>query len=268
MICPSCGIENVNSAKFCKKCGFRIEITPQNPPNPSVSSPPPVVASNTDNPNQIKIIKSPPSKIRKPIHYIWICDCSESMQHGGKMSAVNNAIPRAIESIAQFGKDSKKAQIFMNALKFSCGAEWMYNDNIPVESFQWENLNSEGITDLGEAFLRLANLLKLQKDGGKMPEKAYPPVLVLITDGYPTDDWETGLKELNKEFWAKNAVRLAFALEGADREVLREFIGGDEDNIKDKLIEITDLTKLASEIKDKTTTYGQEKVRDRMPPGR
>ena len=53
------------------------------------------------------------------------------------MSAVNNAIPRAIESIAQFGKDSKKATIFMNALKFSCGAEWMYNDNIPVESFQW-----------------------------------------------------------------------------------------------------------------------------------
>jgi uncharacterized protein YegL len=268
MICPSCGIENLNNAKFCKKCGFRIEITAPNAPARSESSPPPDVASNTNNPNQIKIIKTPPSTYRKPIHYIWICDCSESMQLGGKMNAVNNAIPKAIESISQFEDNSNKARIFMNALKFSCGAEWMYNDNIPVKSFQWENLNCEGITDLGHAFLRLAKLLKLQKDGGKMPEKAYPPVLVLITDGYPTDDWESGLKELNKEFWAKNAVRLAFALEGADREVLEEFIGGDEIDKQEKIIEIRDLTKLASEIKDKTTTYGQEKIRDRMPPGR
>jgi len=183
------------------------------------------------------------------------------------MSAVNSAIPQAIEFISKYEDEVKKASISMNALKFSCGAEWMYNDNIPVKLFRWENLNGEGITDLGQAFLRLATLLKLQKDGGKMPEKAYPPVLVLITDGYPTDDWETGLKELNKEFWAKNAVRLAFALEGADREVLQAFIGETIDKEK-KIIEIKDLTKLASEIKTNTTTYGMEKVRDRMPPGR
>ncbi len=112
----------------------------------------------------------------------------------------------------------------------------------------------------------LATSLKLQKDGGKMPDKAYPPVLVLITDGYPTDDWESGLKELNKEFWAKNAVRLAFALEGADREVLEAFIG-DVVNREKMIIEVTDLSKLATEIKANTTTYGMEKVRDRMPPG-
>ena len=266
MICPSCGIENVNSAKFCKKCGIRI-VDP-NHQAPSESSPtPPAVVSSNHNPNQIKTLKTPPSIYRKPLHYIWICDCSESMQNGGKMSAVNDAIPRAIEFIAKHEDEVKKASISMNALKFSCGAEWMYNDNIPVKLFRWENLNGEGITDLGQAFLRLANLLKLQKDGGKMPEKAYPPVLVLITDGYPTDDWETGLEELNKEFWARNAVRLAFALEGADREVLEAFIGDTIDKEK-KIIEIRDLTKLASEIKANTTTYGMEKVRDRMPPGR
>jgi len=94
-----------------------------------------------------------------------------------------------------------------------------------------------------------------------MPEMAYPPVLVLITDGYPTDDWETGLNELNKEFWADKAVRLAFGLEGADREVLERFVGGD----KEKIIEVHDLGKLATEIKFQTTV---NKVRDRMPPGR
>lgn len=267
MICPSCGIENLNNAKFCKKCGVCIEITNPNSQTPSVPYPTQLAVSTNNNPNQIKI-KSPPALFKKPLHYIWICDCSESMLTGGKMSAVNDAIPKAIEFISKYEDEVKKASIFMNALKFSCGAEWMYNDNIPVKSFRWDNLNCEGITDLGQAFLRLANLLKLQKDGGKMPEKAYPPVLVLITDGYPTDDWETGLKELNKEFWAKNAVRLAFALEGADREVLQEFIGRDAVDKEKKLIEIRDLNKLASEIKVNTTTYGMEKVRDRMPPGR
>lgn len=264
MICPSCGIENFNNARFCEKCGVRIVITDANSQVTTVSSPTPVGVSS--NPNQIKI-KTPPALFKKPLHYIWICDCSESMQNGGKMSAMNDAIPKAIEFISKYEDEVKKASIFMNALKFSCGAEWMYNDNIPVKSFRWDNLNCEGITDLGLAFQQLANWLKLQKEGGKMPEKAYPPVLVLITDGYPTDDWETGLKELNKEFWARNAVRLAFALDGADREVLENFIGDTVDKEK-KIIEIRDLSKLASEIKTNTTTYGMEKVRDRMPPGR
>jgi len=267
MICPSCGIENLNSVTYCKKCDFRIENKDLNSPSLSTSSQNPFSNSDISNLNHITI-KKPPALVKKALHYIWICDCSESMQKGGKMAAVNDAIPKAVEFISNFEEKEKKASISMNALKFSCGAEWMYNDNIPVKSFRWNNLNCEGITDLGQAFLRLADLLKLQKAGGKMPEKAYPPVLVLITDGYPTDDWETGLKELNKEFWAENAVRLAFALEGADLEVLQEFIGRGTIDKEKKLIEVRNLEKLASEIKINTTTYGMEKVRDRMPPGR
>lgn len=250
-----------------QKCGVRMVIADPHSEFPSVSNSTSFSVSNTTNPNQIKI-KIPPAPFKKPLYYIWICDCSESMRNDGKMSAVNDAIPKAIKCISEFEDEAKKASIYMNALKFSSGAEWMYSDNIPVKSFMWENLNCEGITDLGEAFLQLANFLKPQKEGGKMPEKAYPPVLVLISDGQPTDDWETGLKELNKTFWAKNAVRLAFALEGADLDVLLEFIGSDTIDKEKKLIKIQDLDELASQIKVVTTTYGMEKVRDRMPPGR
>jgi uncharacterized protein YegL len=51
-------------------------------------------------------------------------------------------------------------------------------------------------------------------------------VLVLISDGQPTDDFETGLALLMRQPWAQKAVRLAIALgHDADLEVLQQFIG-------------------------------------------
>ena len=59
-----------------------------------------------------------------------------------------------------------------------------------------------------------------------MEERALPPVLVLISDGQPTDDFEAGLARLMQEPWAHKAVRLAIALgHDADLEVLQQFIG-------------------------------------------
>ena len=59
-----------------------------------------------------------------------------------------------------------------------------------------------------------------------MEERALPPVLVLISDGQPTDDFETGLATLMRQPWAQKAVRLAIALgHDADLEVLQQFIG-------------------------------------------
>ena len=59
-----------------------------------------------------------------------------------------------------------------------------------------------------------------------MPERALPPVLVLTSDGQPTDDFEGGLQSLMAEPWGKKAVRLAIAIgEDADTNVLKRFIG-------------------------------------------
>ena len=47
-----------------------------------------------------------------------------------------------------------------------------------------------------------------------MQERALPPVLVLISDGQPTDDFEGGLRVLMAEPWGMKAVRLAVAIGG------------------------------------------------------
>jgi uncharacterized protein YegL len=50
-----------------------------------------------------------------------------------------------------------------------------------------------------------------------MEQRALPPVLVLISDGQPTDDFEAGLATLMAEPWARKAVRLAVYRHGGAR---------------------------------------------------
>ena len=62
-----------------------------------------------------------------------------------------------------------------------------------------------------------------------MTKRALPPVLVLISDGHPTDDFNEGLRTLMVEPWGKKSVRIAIAIgEDADQNVLQKFIGHPE----------------------------------------
>ena len=78
------------------------------------------------------------------------------------------------------------------------------------------------MTDMGRALSLVTEVLRTPP----MPERALPPVLVLISDGQPTEDFEGGLRVLMAEPWGKKAVRLAIAIgEDADTGVLQRFIG-------------------------------------------
>ena len=172
-----------------------------------------------------------------PLHFIWICDVSDSMRHGKRIEELNIAIEKAINSLKDFNKKTPTLQIFMRTIKFSTGAEWLDRDNVPVQSYQFSALESDrGVTDLGEALSKVADMLRYKKDGGLMPEaRSKKPHHVLVTDGYPTDDWESGLKKLMSTFWGENANRMAVALGDAanDEEalsVLKQFVG----NVKDQ----------------------------------
>jgi len=55
------------------------------------------------------------------------------------------------------------------------------------------------------------------------------PVLALVSDGVPTDDWKAGLKAIDATPWGRKAVRVAIAIgTDADRGVLQEFLGNPE----------------------------------------
>lgn len=62
-----------------------------------------------------------------------------------------------------------------------------------------------------------------------MSERALPPVLVLLSDGQPTDDYKKSLDKLLHLPWGKKAVRIAISIgQDADDDVLEQFTGNRE----------------------------------------
>ena len=161
----------------------------------------------------------------RPLHFIWIADSSGSMEQDGKIQALNTAIREAIPHMKKVAEDNPNAQVLVRAVRFSNGAQWHISQPTPVADFAWTDLTAEGETDMGKALQLVAEQLKMPP----MSERALPPVLVLVSDGQPTDDFDAGLKALMNEPWGKKAVRIAISIgRDADNEVLQKFIGNPE----------------------------------------
>jgi uncharacterized protein YegL len=78
---------------------------------------------------------------------------------------------------------------------------------------------------MGAALGLVADSLSVEQMG----ERGYPPVLVLVSDGQPTDDYKSGVAKVMATNWGRKAVRLAIAI-GADADLgaLNAFVGDAE----------------------------------------
>lgn len=160
----------------------------------------------------------------RPLHFFWIADCSGSMS-GEKIQSLNNAIREAIPEMCRVADNNPNAKVLMRAIKFSSGAQWHIAQSTPLEQFQWTDLSAGGVTDMGKAFQMIAEQLKVPP----MDIRGLPPVLVLVTDGHPTDNANKGLGAIMAEPWGQKSVRLAIGIgQDADYHFLEKFIGNPE----------------------------------------
>ena len=147
------------------------------------------------------------------------------MGYGGKIQSLNNAIREALPHIQDAAAENPNAEVMVRAVKFSSGASWHAANPVPVEQFHWDDLEANGMSDMGQALQLVAE----QLDPSIMPQRALPPVLVLISDSKPTDDVNVGLRALMDQPWGKKAVRIAIAIgDNAEKSVLQRFIGHPE----------------------------------------
>jgi uncharacterized protein YegL len=160
----------------------------------------------------------------RPLHFIWIADCSGSMD-GDKIQSLNTAIREAIPEMRKVAHENPHAKVLVRAIKFSKGAQWHVVQPTPIEQFTWRDLTAGGLTDMGKALLMVANELKVDT----MNARGLPPVLVLITDGHPTDDATRGINAILNEPWGKKAVRIAIGIgDDVNYNILQRFIGHQE----------------------------------------
>lgn len=160
----------------------------------------------------------------RPLHFIWLVDCSGSMM-GEKIQSLNYAIRQTIPDMKSAADENPNAQLYIRAIKFSEGASWHIANPTPIEEFEWIDLEAGGLTDMGKAFELASSQLQMPP----MPERALPPVLVLLSDGQPTDQYKKNLEELLSLPWGKKAVKIAIAIgSDADTSILQEFVNNNE----------------------------------------
>ena len=161
----------------------------------------------------------------RPLHLIWLLDCSGSMKSDGKIEALNTAVREAIPHIRATARQNPEAELLLRAVAFSDGAYWHVQEPTPPEAFRWTDLTAEGHTDLGKALHLVAEHMSVPP----MPKVALPPALILVSDGQPTDDFGAGLNALLETQWGRKAIRMAIAIgQDASNSTLQRFIGNDE----------------------------------------
>ncbi|MEI8374787.1 MAG: VWA domain-containing protein [Planctomycetota bacterium] len=202
---------------------------------------------------------------KRPLQFIWLVDCSGSMQ-GKKIESVNFAIRECIKPMRDVADENPNAQVFVRAIKFADGAQWHVSQPTDIHDFQWTDLSADGVTDMGLALCEVAKA----PDVKNMPDRGLPPVLVLLSDGQPTDDFNTGLKALMDQPWGKKAVRIAIAIgEDADQDVLQKFIGNTEVKplVANSAPELARMVKWASTVPLKAASNPATRTKDQPDTG-
>ncbi|UZK67841.1 vWA domain-containing protein [Sphingomonas sp. M1-B02] len=157
---------------------------------------------------------------RRQLQVILALDCSGSMR-GDRIASLNYALRTALPELRGVAEDNPEVDVRVRVLRFATGASWIFPDALPVADLRWTDLTADGETDMGAALVLLAEAL----GGAGMTGRQLPPVVVIASDGHPTDDFEAGLAVFFASEHADAAIRIAIAIgTDADLEVLERFI--------------------------------------------
>lgn len=166
---------------------------------------------------------------RRQMNLFYLIDCSGSMK-GNKIESVNQVMPNIMKTIADIDESNKdNAQIKVACLEFSTGCQWKYPQPVSAGDFKWQDIQADGVTDLGAAFRELRSHMSRKSDLAS-DTGHYAPAVILISDGRPTDAWKTALSDLQDNKWFQAATKVAIAVgEGADKTVLKEFTDNEDE---------------------------------------
>lgn len=163
----------------------------------------------------------------KPLPIILLLDESGSMS-GDKINKLNEAVRKMLGS---FKKEETQASEFLVSIIGFGGRDngdgtGAHIINLPTSATEIEfgGVSAMGITPLGGA-LKLAK--GIVEDKEQTPSRAYRPLVVLVTDGYPNDNWEQPFVEFVEYGRSAKCDRMALAVGGdTDMGMLQRFVAG------------------------------------------
>lgn len=204
---------------------------------------------------------------------IFLIDTSGSMR-GAPIGAVHSAIQNILLDLASMNASNSDAEIGVAILTFSTGVKWITgNQFVNPESFAIDVLQTAGVTSMGKAFKELNKALSEKEDGLlQRVSGSVSPILCLLSDGAPTDNYKEALQILKENYWYKMALKAAIGYGEYNKGVLKEFTTFDEtvmhaDNptelrtmIEDFAVKASSVTsRVGSSFKVSTSVVGNKK---------
>jgi uncharacterized protein YegL len=151
---------------------------------------------------------------------IILADTSGSMTVEGKISILNEAIQ---DMVSTFGQESaRQAEIKVSLVTFGGDFAEIHLPLTEAKDIQkMQPLEAIGRTPMGHAFSLAYDMLD---DKDLITSRDYRPVIILLSDGHPTDKWEKELEKLTNHERAKKASRFSMAIgNDANLDILSEF---------------------------------------------
>jgi uncharacterized protein YegL len=152
---------------------------------------------------------------RLPVYLLL--DVSGSMS-GEPIEAVKTGVQMLISTLRQDPYALETA--WLSVITFDSSAQQV----VPLtelSAFQTPSIRASGTTALGEALTLLAD--RVETEIGKSTAEVkgdWKPLIFLMTDGVPTDDWASGLTRLKQ---VRTGVIVACAAgQGADTSILKQ----------------------------------------------
>ena len=157
---------------------------------------------------------------KKSMTIFFMIDVSGSMK-GTKIGSLNSTMEELLPSLIGVGEASTDVKIAI--MKFSTDVEWVTPEPVKIEEYQyWNRLEADGLTFMGDAFMELSKKLS-RSTFLSSPSLSFAPVIFLLSDGSPNDDWKKGLDTLKQNKWFQHGLKIALGI-GSKVDQLRELI--------------------------------------------
>ena len=162
----------------------------------------------------------------KPIPILLLLDCSASMNVDGRINNLNDAVD---EMLAIFQREEKHTgrPFLVTLITFRGTKAEVLQPPAPVSEIRFTPLKAFSTTPLGSA---LDKAFEIIEDRSLTPSRACRPIVILLCDGLPTDNWEPALLRFINGKRTSKCDRMALAvgekLPAKAMEMLCAFLSG------------------------------------------
>lgn len=198
---------------------------------------------------------------KKRMLFILVVDTSASMKN--KIEIVNDAMKRNITKMKELDLSHNIAKVAITILEFDKDVRWIPEKPQEINNFNFIDIecSNTGQSNYSKLYQSLNN--KLNKEDLLENASDYHPIILLISDGKPTDEYEDYLSECEENEWFHRATRIALPIiteknmseeeyrDSIDYECIMDFTCQKEEMIfmisnLDKLADILDIVTITT----------------------